>query len=81
MTRAEQTLRLLKIPSKNTEGKCIACLSNEGTKKWKDRIERIIDVRVLAMLHRTRDDPDEGFQQWINADERELPVLEVIERI
>ena len=70
-----------KLEIQDTQGRCLACLSNEGANKWKDRIDRIIDIRVLAILQRTRDDPDEGFQQWINADQWELPVLEVIEKI
>jgi ATP-dependent DNA helicase RecQ len=70
-----------KLEIHDTEGKYIACLSNEGANNWKERIDRIIDIRVLAILQRTRDDPDEGFQQWIKVDEWELPVLEVIERI
>ena len=70
-----------KLEIHDTEGGCVACLSNEGANKWKERIDRIIDIRVLAVLQRTRDDSDDGFQQWTNVDEWELPVLEVIERI
>ncbi|MGD9369736.1 MAG: hypothetical protein PVH87_28750, partial [Desulfobacteraceae bacterium] len=67
-----------KLEIHDGEGRCLAQLSNEGSNKWRKRLERIIDVRVAAVLKRHRDDPDEGFQKWILADEWELPLLEVI---
>ena len=70
-----------KIEIHDQGGRCLACLSKEGANQWKDRLDRIVDVRVLAMLRRTRKDPEEGFQDRIHADAWELPVLEVIEEI
>jgi ATP-dependent DNA helicase RecQ len=67
-----------KLEIHDGEGRCLAQLSNEGSNKWRKRLELIIDVRVAAVLKRHRDDPDEGFQKWILADEWELPLLEVI---
>ena len=43
-----------------------------------NRLDQILEVRVLAMLQRNRDDPDEDFQKRINADNWELPILEVV---
>ena len=60
------------------ESRCIAQLSNEGADKWRNRLDQITDVRVVAMLKRDRDDPDENFQKWIKADEWELPTIEVV---
>ncbi len=62
----------------NAEGICLARLSNEGANKWKARLDQIREVRVVAMLKRDRDDPDEAFQQWVKSDEWELPVVEVV---
>ncbi|MFO7963095.1 MAG: AAA family ATPase [Desulfobacterales bacterium] len=62
----------------NHNSPCLARLSNEGSNKWIDRLDHILDVRVVAMLRRDRNDPDEDFQKWIKANEWELPVLEVV---
>ncbi len=67
-----------KLEIHDSEGRCLANLSNEGSNKWRKMLERIIDVRVVAMLKRGRDDPDESFLKWIQVDEWELPILEVV---
>jgi ATP-dependent DNA helicase RecQ len=59
-------------------GNCLARLSSEGSSKWQKRLDHILEVRVVAMLRRNRDDPDENFQKKIRADNWELPVLEVV---
>ena len=56
----------------------MAMLSSEGANKWRERLDHILEVRVVAMLRRSRDDPDENFQKKIRADNWELPVLEVV---
>jgi hypothetical protein len=45
-----------------------------------DRLCQILEVRGLAMLHRNCDDPEGDFQERVNAEKWELPVLEVISR-
>ena len=45
---------------------------------WKDRLDQILEVRTVALLKRNRDDPEEDFQERINTDSWELPVLEVV---
>jgi len=67
-----------KIEIHDRDGKCLARLSNEGANKWQKRLDHILEVRVVAMLRRHRDDPDENFQKKIRADNWELPVLEVV---
>jgi len=62
----------------NSSGKCLARLSKEGADKWRDHLDHILEVRVLAMLRRNRDDSDEDFQKRIKTDNWELPVLEVV---
>jgi ATP-dependent DNA helicase RecQ len=57
---------------------CVARLSGEGARKWREKLNRITEVRVLAMLQRDRNDPEEGFQERIRSDQWELPVLEVV---
>jgi ATP-dependent DNA helicase RecQ len=59
-------------------GDCVAKLSNEGTHKWVKRVDQIYDLKVVALLRRNRDDPQEGFQNRIRADWWELPVLEAV---
>jgi ATP-dependent DNA helicase RecQ len=67
-----------KIEIRDRGGKCLAMLSSEGANKWRERLDHILEVRVVAMLRRNRDDPDENFQKKIRADNWELPVLEVV---
>jgi ATP-dependent DNA helicase RecQ len=67
-----------KIEIHDCGGNCLARLSSEGANKWRERLDHILEVRVVAMLRRNRDDSDENFQKMIRADNWELPVLEVV---
>ncbi len=67
-----------KIEVYNQSDVCLARLSNEGANKWRERQNTIMEVRVVAMLRRNRDDPDESFQKQIKADNWGFPVLEVV---
>lgn len=67
-----------KIEIHDCNGNCVARLSSEGTNNWRERLDHILEVRVVAMLQRNRDDPDEIFHKMIRADNWELPVLEVV---
>jgi ATP-dependent DNA helicase RecQ len=66
------------IEVQDRAGSCLARLSSEGADKWRKRLANILEVRVAAVLRRSRDDPDENFQKKIKADNWELPVLEVV---
>jgi len=62
----------------NGNGICLARLSQEGSKHWQNRLENIMDVKVLAMYRRNREDSADGFQDRIQVESWELPILEVV---
>ncbi|MGD9135902.1 MAG: RecQ family ATP-dependent DNA helicase [Desulfobacterales bacterium] len=62
----------------NSDGCCVAKLSNEGVHKWSQRLDQILELRVVALLRRERDDPNEEFINRIKADQWELPILEAV---
>jgi ATP-dependent DNA helicase RecQ len=82
MLQAGQSVSLrdnsTKLGIYDCEGRCVAQLSNDASNKRKNRLNKILDVRVVAMLKRDRDDPEENFQKSIKANEWELPILEVV---
>jgi ATP-dependent DNA helicase RecQ len=62
----------------DNDGCCVAKLSNEGVNKWSKRLGQIQELRVVALLRRDRDDPNEDFINRIKADQWELPILEAV---
>ena len=60
------------------EGFCVGRLSNSASDRWKDKLDRVSEVRVVAMVERDRMDPQEGFRDRIKAEKWEVPVLEVV---
>jgi ATP-dependent DNA helicase RecQ len=60
------------------DGFCVGKLSKEGSEKWSQQLDRIVELRVIALLRRDRQDPDEGFRNRIKVDQWELPVLEAV---
>jgi ATP-dependent DNA helicase RecQ len=62
----------------DSDGCCVAKLSNEGVNKWSKRLGRIQELRVIALLRRDRGDPNEDFINRIKADQWELPILEAV---
>ncbi|MCP4579623.1 MAG: ATP-binding domain-containing protein [Deltaproteobacteria bacterium] len=69
-----------KLEIRRQGGECLGRLSNEGANRWRERLDQILAVRVVAMVQRNRDDPDEPFQDRIKADRWEIPVLEIVSR-
>jgi len=67
-----------KIVVLDGSGRCIARLSKEGTDKWSGKSDQVSELRVVAMIQRTQDDPDMGFHNRIKAGRWELPVLEAV---
>ncbi len=67
-----------KIEICNGNGICLARLSQEGSKYWQNRLKNVLDVKVLAMYQRNREDAADGFQERIQTDSWELPILEVV---
>jgi len=62
----------------DSEGCCVAKLSNEGVTKWTPKLGQIQELRVVALLRRDRDDPNEEFINRIKADQWELLILEAV---
>lgn len=60
------------------EGFCVGQLSQGASSRWKDKLDRISEVRVVAMMERDRMDPQEGFRDRIKAEKWEVMVLEII---
>ncbi len=60
------------------DGCCVARLSKEGVARWSHRLDQIQELRVVALLRRDCDDPNEEFLGRIKADHWELPVLEAV---
>jgi hypothetical protein len=53
-------------------------LSQIAANRWKDQLDRISEVRVVAMMERDRMDPQEDFRERIKAEKWEAPVLEMV---
>jgi ATP-dependent DNA helicase RecQ len=62
------------------DGFCVGRLSQSASSRWKDKLDRISEVRVVAMMERDRMDPQEGFRDRIRAEKWEAPVLEMVFR-
>jgi len=62
----------------DSQGFCVAKLSKEGAAKWSRRLDRMQELRVVALLRRDRDDPDEDFVNRIKSDQWELPIIEAV---
>ncbi len=62
----------------DSDGCCVAKLSNEGVNKWSQRLDQIQELRVVALLRRDRYDPNEEFINRIKSDHWELPILEAV---
>ena len=59
---------------------CVGRLAAKCAERWKNRFEQIHAVRVVAMLARSKMDPEETYRHRIKTDAWELPVLEVVSR-
>jgi ATP-dependent DNA helicase RecQ len=60
-----------------TQGACIAMLSESAVTQWRDRLDSIEGVTVLAMVRRTVEDSGEKYRQLCHCDRWELPWAEV----
>lgn len=59
-------------------GFCIARLSGTASRFWGDKLDTILQVRVLALIQRHAKDPADEFRERIKAEHWELPLLEVV---
>ena len=62
----------------NDDGDCMARLSKKGVEKWSGRLDRVCELRVVALLRRDRDDPQGDFLKRVKADRWEIPVFEAV---
>jgi ATP-dependent DNA helicase RecQ len=62
----------------NQEGYCVGKLSQGASAKWKERLAKVTEVRVVAMVKRDNLDEAETYRDRIKAEEWEVPVLEVV---
>lgn len=60
------------------DGVCVGRLSQSASSRWKDQLDRIREVRVVAMIERDRMDPQEDFRDRIRAEKWEAPVIEMV---
>ena len=67
-----------KLEIRDQNGECVGMFSREGADRWRERLGNILEVRVVGMLQRNRDDPDAPFLKRIRADKWEIPVLEIV---
>ena len=62
----------------NKEGDCVGKLSQGASAKWKEKLELVSEVRVVAMVERDSMDKQENYRGRIKAEKWEVPVLEVV---
>ena len=76
--RVNLAMKNEKLEIQDHSGECVGRLSKEGAGRWRECLANILEVRVVGMLQRNRDDPDAPFHKRIKADKWEIPVLEII---
>lgn len=57
---------------------CICRLSRKAAGVWRERLNRIHQIRVVSMLSRTSADPDATYRNNIRTEKWELPIVEVL---
>ena len=62
----------------NRGGDCVGRLSQSACAKWKERLDRVSEVRVVAMVERGRMDEHPDYRGQVKAEKWEVPVLEVV---
>jgi len=65
----------------NHENRRVALLSRPAARQWPaSRIRRVDEIRVLGMVHRTKDDSDDPkYRKQLRVDSWEIPILEARE--
>ena len=68
-----------RVPVVDSQRRRVALLSEAGSERWSQYRNREIDeVRVLGMVHRTKDDTDDPvFRERLRVESWEVPILEV----
>jgi ATP-dependent DNA helicase RecQ len=76
--RVNLVMKTEKLEIRDHNGECVGRLSKEGAGRWREHLNNILEVRVVGILQRNRDDPDAPFHKRIKVDKWEFPVLEII---
>ena len=64
----------------DTRGCAVARLSQAACESWRERVQRIEEVRVLALVRRERTDEQPAFRDRCRCDRWEVPLVEVVYR-
>jgi ATP-dependent DNA helicase RecQ len=62
----------------NNEGICVGRLSQNASGKWKEKLHKVCEVRVVAMVGRDNMDVQEAYRSLIEAEKWEVPLLELV---
>ena len=65
----------------DARNRSLAQLSNSAAAAWGERLDEILDLRVVAVLRRMREDSRAEFQSRIRTAAWELPLVEVVRRV
>jgi ATP-dependent DNA helicase RecQ len=61
-----------------SEGIAVAQLSAQAADGWRDRLDQIVEARVLALVRRRRDDGEPEHRDGLVLDRWDVPLLEVV---
>jgi hypothetical protein len=59
-------------------GRVVARLSQAARAKWRDRLDAVLEVRVVAILQRHRTDDQPEYRDRTRCDRWEIPLVEVV---
>lgn len=63
------------------QGCSVARLSKKASDRWRNRLDGVERIRVLAMVRRHSDDSGEEYRSRCQCDQWEVPVAEVVYRV
>ncbi|HVT18852.1 MAG TPA: RecQ family ATP-dependent DNA helicase [Thermoanaerobaculia bacterium] len=58
----------------------VAALSQGGRKRWTDALSRNVEVRVLALVERRKDDSEPRYQVYLRCERWHVPLVEICYR-
>ncbi len=64
----------------DASGAAVAALSAEGAARWRDRLDGVESVRVVAMVERRVEDNEPAYRERLRCERWEVPVVEVAYR-
>jgi ATP-dependent DNA helicase RecQ len=69
------------VEIRDGDNRCLGRLAAGAANAWRDRLDSIAKVRVLAIVRRTKNDPQENYLPYMKTKMWELPILEVVSKI